>query len=92
MRARFGLIVERLCVPWGDSLLVSPDGFLRESPELLSPLAGESTSSPGDLQLVSSAAASGAVVMLGEPGLGKSTSLQALFDLARLPAPAGPPA
>jgi hypothetical protein len=78
MRARFGLIVERLCVPWGDSLLVSPDGFLREPPELLSPLAGESTSSPGGLQLVSSAAASGAVVMLGEPGLGKSTSLSAL--------------
>jgi hypothetical protein len=78
MRVRFGVIVERLCVPWGGSLWVSPDGFLPEPSELLTPLAGQRSSSPGGLQLVSSAAASGAVVMLGEPGLGKSTSLQAL--------------
>jgi NACHT domain len=78
MRARFGRIVDRLCVPWGGSLWMTPDGFLSEPPESLGLLTNQATSSPGGLEPVSSAATSGAVVMLGEPGLGKSTSLQGL--------------
>jgi NACHT domain len=78
MRARFGRIVGRLCVPWGGSLWMTPDGFLSEPPDSLGLLNDQQTSSPGALEPVSFAAATGTVVMLGEPGLGKSTSLQGL--------------
>jgi hypothetical protein len=78
MRARFGRIVDRLCIPWGGSLWMTPDGFLSEAPDSLGMLANQATSSPGGLEPVNSAAATGTVVMLGEPGLGKSTSLQGL--------------
>jgi hypothetical protein len=79
MRARFGRIVGRQCVPWGGSLWMTPDGYLSEPPDSLGLLTNQVTSSPGGLEPVSSAAASGALVMLGEPGLGKSTSLQGLI-------------
>lgn len=85
MSPRFGRIVERWCVPWGGSLVVTPDGFLSEPPEgLLGLLTGQALGSPDGLEPVAAAAASGALVVLGEPGVGKSTSLQRL--VANLPA------
>jgi hypothetical protein len=80
MPARFDRIVERLCIPWGGSLWVSPDGFLSEPAALLGLSGDQLTSSPGGLEPVSSVAASGALVVLGEPGLGKSTSLRGLVE------------
>src|SRR6266568_2485868 len=85
MSPRFGRIVERLCVPWGGSLMVTPDGFLSEPPEgLLGFLTGQALGPPDGLEPVAAAAASGALVVLGEPGVGKSTSLRRL--VANLPA------